>query len=117
MFTYNTHFLDKPISFIAIPHGKDYAISIMGGDEFHIGATAVCVPGSISTVVSVPGHKEEPLALELATMISLAIGSVVCVSIGIHYHEISKDQINQVVLLVSSLKDDFIKDVLLTPQS
>lgn len=116
MFTYTTQFLDKPIHLIAVPHGKDYAVSIMGGDKFHIGATATCVPGSISTVVAVPGHKEEPLALELASIISHSLDCVVSVSIGIHYNTITQEQINQVVLLVNALKDDFINDITLTPQ-
>lgn len=116
MFNYNTQFLDKPIIFIAIPHGNDYAISIMGGDAFHIGATATCIPGSISSVIAVPGHKEETLALELASSISHTLDCVVSVSIGIHYEVVSKSQINQIILLVTELKDQFLKDVTLNPQ-
>lgn len=116
MITYNTQFLDKPILFIAIPHGSDFAVSIMGGDAFHIGASATCIPGSISTVVSVPGHKEESLVLDVASSISHALDCVVSVSIGIHYNHVSKEEIDQIVQLVHDLKDDFLKFILLNRQ-
>jgi len=110
MIHYNTQFLDKPITFIAVPHGKDYAISVMGGVEFHIGAIAVCIPGSVSSVTSVPGHKEEALALQLASSISRALNCVISVSIGIHFDDITTSQINEVVQIVTTLKDGFIDD-------
>jgi len=110
MIHYNTQFLDKPITFIAVPHGKDYAISVMGGDESHIGAIAVCIPGSVSSVISVPGHKEEALALQLASSISRALNCVISVSIGIHFDNITASQINDIVQIVTTLKDGFIDD-------
>jgi len=110
MIQYNAKFLDKPITFIAVPHGKDYAISVMGGDEFHIGAVAICIPGSVSSVTPVPGHKEEALALQLASGISHALNNVVSVSIGLHFDDISASQINDVVQIVNALKDGFIED-------
>jgi len=113
MFTYNTQFLDKTLTLIAVPHGRDFSISVMGGDRFHIGAVAICVPSSVSSVTAVPGHKEDALALELASSISYALNCVISVSIGIHYDNVSKYEIGQILQLVNSLKDDFVKDVLL----
>lgn len=110
MIQYNTQFLDKPITFIAVPHGKDYAISVMGGDKFHIGAIAICIPGSVSSVMSVPGHKEEVLALQLASSISRALNCVISISIGIHFDDITASQINDVLQIVTTLKDGFITD-------
>jgi hypothetical protein len=110
MIDYNTQFLDKPITFIAVPHGRDYAISIMGGDKFHIGAIAFCIPGSVSSVASVHGHKEEALALQLASSISRALNCVISVSIGIHFDNITASQINNLISIVNTLKDGFIDD-------
>lgn len=110
MIHYNTQFLDKPITLIAVPHGKDYAISVMGGDEFHIGAIAICIPGAVSSVASVPGHKEEALALQLASDISHALNCVISVSIGIHFDDITASQINDLISIVNALKDGFIND-------
>jgi len=110
MIQYNTYFLDKPITFIAVPHGKDYAISVMGGDKFHIGAIAICIPGSVSSVMTVPGHKEETIALQLASSISHALNCVISVSIGIHFENITTPQINDLIKLVNTLKGGFITD-------
>ena len=110
MIHYNTKFLDKPITFIAVPHGKDYAISVMGGDKFHIGAIAICIPGSVSSVTSVTGHKEEALALQLASSISRTLNCVISVTIGIHFDDITASQINEVVQIINTLKDGFIDD-------
>lgn len=111
MFNYNTSFLEKPITFTAVPHGRDYAISIMGGDKPHIGAIAVCIPGSLASVTLVPGHREDALALSLADSISHSLDCVVSVSAGIHYDTISKSQLDEIIQIVNDLTATFVGDV------
>lgn len=108
--TYNVPYLGKSIELIALPHGKDYAISVMGGDQPHIGAVAVCTPGSHASVISVPNHKEDMLALDLANIICNSLRSTVSVSVGIHYDSISKSQIDDVIEIVTSLMDQFLAE-------
>ena len=111
MLKYNARYLEKPISFIAIPHGKDYAISVMGGDEAHIGAIAFCAPGSAPTLHTLAGHREGEMAVLLAEQISLRLNCSVSVSAGIHYDKISSSQINDIIEIVMNLKNQFLTEV------
>ena len=70
------------ITMTAMPCGRDYSITLSGGDVPHIGATALAVPresldqskglngekkkSSSASVICVTGHKEDELARRVA---------------------------------------------------
>ncbi len=98
--------------------GEDLQLIIAGGDRPHIGAVAVsiCPPGlknseaqeMTTSVVTVPGHKEDQLAREAAHQVAVAIGRTVSVSCGIHLEQISKQEIQVVQELVRTLVDELV---------
>lgn len=112
MYRYNMAYLGQTIELIALAHGKDYVVSVKGGDLPHIGSVAICIPGSHASVFSVPGHKDEVLALDLANIICNSLNCAVTVSVGIHYDNLNKSQIDNIIGIVTSLMDQFIDQIL-----
>ena len=102
-------YLDYPIEFIAISHGRDYVISVKGGSLAHVGAVSICIPGSNASVITAPGHKDDILALDLATILCSSLNATVAVTVGIHYDNLTKSQINDIIEIVTSLMDQFIE--------
>jgi hypothetical protein len=75
--------------------GRDLIVFCTGGKE-HIGAVALARPGSKhdhTHVLMLPGHREDALALHMASCMANALERTVCVCAGIHYDSISKDEI------------------------
>ncbi|WP_166244428.1 hypothetical protein [Paenibacillus turpanensis] len=88
------------ISIQAVIMGKDVLFSVTGG-EAHIGAAATAFYSEEGTVHSdvliLPGHREGELAVELARMAALALSCTVVVVAGIHLHQPTKQDIEEVV--------------------
>ena len=86
--------------------GRDYEVSLRGGQKPHIGCTVLAIPrlslsgdGSISatsSVLNVTGHKDETLCRYLAEKIASAKNAVVVCTGGFHMDHISKAQIDEV---------------------
>ena len=97
--------------------GKDLLIAIYGGDAHHIGGVAVAYPTqshyrdattvSVSTV-TLPGHKDYVVANTAAEMISKAMGKPTIVTVGIHYNNATKKDIDDIVSVVDALVHDAI---------
>lgn len=74
--------------------GDDISVTVTGGQRPHIGAAAVAMPrpslsdpGKISastSVICVPGHKEDQTARAAAERIAAAWNCVACVCMGVH---------------------------------
>ncbi|MFW9812889.1 MAG: hypothetical protein ACFFF9_10550 [Candidatus Thorarchaeota archaeon] len=97
--------------------GKDLLIAIYGGDEHHIGGAAVAYPTpshyrdattvSVSTM-TLPGHKDYVVANTAAEKICKALETPTIVTVGIHYANATKDDIDQIVSVVDALVQDAI---------
>ncbi|MFW9768937.1 MAG: hypothetical protein ACFFEM_08945 [Candidatus Thorarchaeota archaeon] len=97
--------------------GKDLLITIYGGDEHHIGGAAVAYPTpshyrdattvSVSTM-TLPGHKDYVVANTAAEKICKALETPTIVTVGIHYANATKDDIDQIVSVVDALVQDAI---------
>ena len=95
-----------------------------GGGASHIGAVALAAPvqvydqqqgqpglaahatqpGQVETrLLALPGHKEDALALRMATSLAQALHCAVCVSAGIHYDNITRAEIQQVEQMAQDL--------------
>ena len=97
--------------------GKDLLIAIYGGDEHHIGGVATAFPTlshyrdattiSVNTL-TLPGHKDYIVANDAAEKISHALEVPTVVTVGIHYDNATKKEIEEIVSVVSALVDETI---------
>ena len=101
------------LTMTALPVGKDFAVTLSGGEPPHIGAVAVAQPrpslkkdGSISStasVIALVGHKEDMLARKVALHMAKELQTVVSVSCGVHLDDVTEEEIQQILELSDSL--------------
>lgn len=77
--------------------GAGINILIEGGEKGHIGAVAVAEAGALLSSVSFPSHKEGVICEKWAGRISRITGGPVVVEAGVHYDDITKEQIRTVL--------------------
>ncbi len=97
--------------------GKDFLIVIYGGDAHHIGGAAVAYPTkshyrdattvSVSTI-TLPGHKDYVVANSAAEKICKALETPTIVTVGIHYDNATKEDIDEIISVVDALVQDVI---------
>ena len=92
--------------------GNDYLLTLTGGRE-HIGAVAIGIfdeksQRASSSVVTMPGHREEQLALEGARQVSRATKKATVFIAGIHQDSINPEEIKNIVSASRSMVEDFI---------
>jgi hypothetical protein len=95
------------------PLGRDLAVTLSGGDRAHIGAVAVGQPrpsgreggaaAATTSVITLPGHREDELARTLAARFAAALDAVVCVACGIHLDGIRPEELAEVQELAEEL--------------
>ena len=80
--------------------GRDLHAHIAGGDD-HIGAVALAGirPGgeTFASVLRLPPHKEDELALIAARKLQAVTGATVCVTAGIHLDDITRAELAEVL--------------------
>ncbi|MGE9986166.1 hypothetical protein [Desulfovibrio sp. SGI.169] len=85
--------------------GRDLQVALSGGTA-HLGAVALAAPGAAEAdALVLPGHREDQLARRMARRMADALGCAVCVSAGIHYADISKEEIAAVERLTETLTE------------
>ena len=87
--------------------GSNLLVAVWGGDSPHIGAVAVAQPrpslkdpnvaAATASVICLPAHKEDELAKTMAETLAAALYTVVVVSAGIHWDNISEKGIGKVM--------------------
>jgi hypothetical protein len=86
--------------------GRDVQCLLYGGDA-HIGAVALAWPdgdaGEQSRLLGLPGHREDETALRMARTLARTLGCVVCVSAGMHFDDITREEIAVVENLADEL--------------
>ena len=114
------------ISLRVFRQGRDLQV-LCGGGASHIGAVALAAPndghaqhaeapslagqagqanqpGQVETsLLALPGHREDALALRMAQSMAEALHCAVCVSAGIHYDNITRAEIQQVEQMAQNL--------------
>ncbi|NHI83466.1 MAG: hypothetical protein EAX81_04115 [Candidatus Thorarchaeota archaeon] len=97
--------------------GNDLLVAVSGGDECHIGGVAVSYPTpshyrSATTVslnsITLPGHKDYIIANSTAVTLTKALNRPVVVTVGIHYDNVTKVEIDEIIKVVESLTNDAI---------
>jgi hypothetical protein len=101
------------LTLTAVALGRDLAVTLAGGDQAHIGAVAVSqarpshLPGggtSASTsVITVPGHKEDDLARAIGARLAAALDAVVCVACGIHMDSLAPGELMDIQAMAEAL--------------
>jgi hypothetical protein len=92
----------------AVRIGKDLVVVIEGG-EGHIGAVGAgtnCGGLAVSSVLTVPGHRDDRIAKDAAERISKKFGCNCAVVAGVHYDNITAQEIKDVLIIGSSLVDE-----------
>lgn len=84
--------------------GNDVQIILAGG-EAHLGAVALATPHAPASVATANGHREDQLAARMANYLACALKCNVAVCAGIHYNNISRSEIKQVLALCESLTE------------
>lgn len=97
----------------AILVGEDLIVSIWGGSGPHVGAVAMAVPrpslrnsdviSATSSVLTRVGHKEDDIVKKVSERLSSELGKVVVVSAGIHWDDITNDEINIIRLVCDEM--------------
>jgi hypothetical protein len=93
------------ISLRSVEMGKDLLVTIIGG-RGHIGAAAVGIKvGGIATssVITVPAHREDRVVKDAAEKLAKKLDKTVVVVAGIHYDDITKDEIAEALRLCDGL--------------
>lgn len=93
--------------------GQDLQVICSGG-QAHIGAVALASPHPPTDVadgekmdglLAVPGHREDMLAARMARRLADELNCVVCVTAGIHFDSITKEEIERVLNLADTLTE------------
>lgn len=121
MLTLTKKFKNHNINCSAIKMGKDWNISIYGGDLPHIGAIALGIPrpsledknkiSSSVSVLTITGHKEDVIVQNAAKILSRTLNSTVVVSCGIHIDDITFNDIKSLNLTINNLVDELISKI------
>ena len=105
---------------VCVSAGADLVVAVGGGERPHVGAAALALslpslkdPSRLtesSSLLAVPGHKEEDLAREGALRLARALARTVVVTVGIHDDGISAERIAAYVALFERLVDAIVED-------
>ena len=94
--------------------GEDLLVLITGGDQPHLGAVAAATPrpsladpqinSATSSVLTYLGHKEDAPAREVAESLASALNTKVIAAAGMHWENITPDELAEVAALLDELK-------------
>jgi hypothetical protein len=84
----------KEIHASVVTAGDDLVVTVGGGEKPHVGCVVLATPVSSRSnpgtwsascsVLTIPPHKEEPIARSVASMVAAASGRVTVVTAGVH---------------------------------
>lgn len=99
--------------------GDDVVVAVGGGDRPHVGCVVLAVPTpgrgpgfspSVS-VLTIPPHKEEPIARAVAERVCSRLGRVAVVTAGVHEDGIERDGIETYLRLGEELAEAVVDDL------
>jgi len=98
---------------VCVPMGADLCVSLCGGDQAHIGAVAVSQArpshlrgggtSATTSVITVPGHKEDDLARAIGARLAARLDAVVCVACGIHMDNLAQGELADIQAMAEAL--------------
>jgi hypothetical protein len=83
--------------------GEDLVVAVGGGERPHVGCAVLAIPypakgdaegwSASCSVLTIPPHKEEPIARGIATRLAAGLGRVTVVTAGVHDDDIDAEGI------------------------
>jgi hypothetical protein len=101
------------IALEAVDVGDDLLVTITGGNA-HIGAAAVGIKTegmATSSVITVPAHREDRVVKDAAEKLAKALDRAVVVVAGIHYDDMSQDEIMDTLQLCDEMINTLIGEL------
>jgi hypothetical protein len=102
----------------ACPAGRDFAVTVTGGDSPHIGCVVIACPhrsqddaeriSVTSSIVTIPPHREELLARPLAEFLAKSLAATVVVAAGVHTDDLTKEGVAAYLRLGRRLAEDVL---------
>jgi hypothetical protein len=99
--------------------GEDLVIVVGGGQRPHVGCVVLAQPlpsklpgkrwSASCSVLTIPPHKEEPIARGIATTVAEALGRVTVVTAGVHDEGLDADGIATYLRLGRELGDELAR--------
>lgn len=97
--------LNSPITAEITPLDSGVHILLTGGCRSHIGAVSICGSEGLRTI-ELPGHREGVVSTGWAESLHCAWEIPVTVACGIHYENASREEIQEVLAAVASLREE-----------
>jgi hypothetical protein len=109
----STSFLEHPLTLSATIIGREISLLCIGGSKPHLGGAAMAVPyertsgiGTAVSILSAPGHQDSVLANDLARRFCKIFNRTVFVLCGIHYDNLSSQELSALRGKVFSLCEE-----------
>jgi hypothetical protein len=97
------------VSLSATRIGSDDLLIVITGGKAHVGAVAAGTnSGGLpsSSVITLPGHRDDRIAKDVAERVSKRLGCNCAVIAGVHYDDMTAQEIKDVLIMCSSLMDE-----------
>ena len=93
--------------------GADLVVAVGGGERPHIGVVVLAQPVDARTptcsVLTIPPHKEEPIARGIAAKLARDLGRVTVVTAGVHDDDIDAEGIACYLRLGEELGEELVR--------
>ena len=86
-------------------------VGLFGGDQPHIGAVGILDPAGKTTVTQFEEHREGVLCQQWCEALAKAGRIPAVMSAGVHYDNVSKEEIVQIVRLCNELLKDMLDNL------
>ena len=98
--------------------GEDLVVTVGGGEKPHVGCVVLATPypakrgsggwSASCSVLTIPPHKEEPIARCIAVALAAGLGRVTVVTAGVHDENIDGDGIRTYLRLGEELAETLL---------
>lgn len=86
-------------------------VGLFGGDKPHIGTVGILDPAGKTTVIQFEEHREGVLCQQWCEALAKAGRIPAVMSAGVHYDNVSKEEIVQIVRLCNELLKDMLDNL------
>lgn len=112
----------EKIDLTGIQCGRDWNICICGGEKEHIGAVSLAMGNPVEnyklihkpsiSILTVPDHKDDIIASQVAGRIAELLNCQVCVCVGIHIENATKSELDRIQENMEKIMISFTEIVL-----
>jgi len=90
--------------------GRGVSVRIFGGELSHIGAVSTADENGRISTITLPGHRETLICEEWAEDIYRITKEPVCVTAGIHYDDLTAEELAHLLGELASLKSELLQE-------